>query len=68
MIAAEKRNISRLREERSTTSRGETKNKTKTANVLFVIDSPNYLRGSNVLTTGHDYIPYTRALIMGTIR
>ena len=65
MKAAEKRNISRLREECSTTSRGETRNKTKTANVFSVINSPSYLRGPDVLITGHDYIPYTRALIMG---
>ena len=65
MKAAEKRNISRLREECSTTSRGETRNKSKTANVFSVINSPSYLRGPDVLITGHDYIPYTRALIMG---
>ena len=63
--AAEKRNITRLKEECETSSRGEAKKKTKTMFVLDKLDLPNYKRGPDSFILSHDYILYTRALIMG---
>ena len=63
--AMEKRNIIKLKEECQSTSRGETKSKTKTAFVLKSIDSPDYRRKHDKFIDCHNSIHYTRALIMG---
>ena len=63
--AAEKKNITRLKKECETSSRGEAKKKTKTMFVLDKLDLPNYKRGPDSFILSHDYILYTRALIMG---
>ena len=63
--AAEKRNIDRLREECESKSKGETRSRTKTKHVLETIDSQTYHRKPDSFITRHQFILYTRALIMG---
>ena len=63
--AAEKRNIEKLKEECEIKSRGEKTLKKKTIFVLDSLDSPNFKRGPDPFILCHNYILYTRALIMG---
>ena len=63
--AAEKRNIGKLREECESTSRGETREKTKTKYVLKSLDSSTYQRKPDSFITRYQFILYTRTLVMG---
>ena len=63
--AAENRNIGRLREECESTSRGETRSKTKTKYVLKTLDSSTYQRKPDSFITRYQFILYTRTLVMG---
>ena len=60
----ETRNIVRLKEECETTSRGETKLKTKTAFVLESINATDYMRRHDTFIDHANSIKHTRALIM----
>ena len=64
MRASEKRNIQKLREDCESTSRGETKIKTKTSFVLKSINSTNYQRRYDTFIDNYNSIHHTRALIM----
>ena len=63
--AAEKRNITRLREECETKSRGEKRSMSKTKYVIKTLNSTTYQRKPDAFISQHQYILYTRALIMG---
>ena len=63
--AAEKMNIARIKEECESTSRGDTKIKTKTTFALNTVVSPNYIRKPDLFINSHNSILHTRALIMG---
>ena len=63
--AAEKVNVTKLRDECEIKCRGEKTKKTKTAFVLESLDSPNYQRVPDPFILRYNYILYTRALIMG---
>ena len=64
-LAAEKRNIVKLREECETLCRGEAKKKKKTRFVLENLDLPDYKRKPDSFIMHHNYILHSRALIMG---
>ena len=64
-LAAEKRNIVKLREECETLCRGEATKKKKTRFVLENLDLPDYKRKPDSFIMHHNYILHSRALIMG---
>ena len=63
--AAEKINISRLAAECETTSRTETRQKTKTKFVMTSISNTDYTRRHDSFIDRHPSVLHTRALIMG---
>ena len=62
---AEVQNLTRLRKECESKSRGETKQKTKTKHVLSIIDNIAYNREPDIFLMKVNSITHTRALIMG---
>ena len=65
--AAEKTNVSRLKEECETKNRHETKTKTKVAYLKELLNSPNYVRTLDPFIMRNQSIIHARALIMGRL-
>ena len=64
-MAAEKRNLERLKEECQSKNRGETKQKTRTASLEKTLNSETYQRAPHPFIAKNQTIIFTRALIMG---
>ena len=65
--AAEKTNVSRLKEECETKNRHETKTKTKVAYLKELLNSPNYVRTLDPFIMQNQSMIHARALIMGRL-